>query len=140
MTKIFRACHPAAMVNIAHGSAKKIAPLLGVLSYKLIDAGPFPGTFINPALYSASGARSRTDGPTSNPFVYEGLPAAFCSQTFNFSPTQQADLDLPVLSLSSRIECDGIYYSPLSADIRKILPYCVLYSGGDIAWRTASDA
>ena len=53
---------------------------------------------------------------------------------------QQADLNLPVLSLSSSIECDGIFYSPLSADTRKILPYCVLYSDGDVEWRSVSEA
>jgi len=38
-----------------------------------------------------------------------------------------------------RIECDGIFYSPLSADTRKTSPYCVLYSDGDVEWRTASE-
>jgi len=78
--------------------------------------------------------------PTSNQFVHAGLSAAIRSQALNFSPTQQADLNLPVLSLSSRIECDGIFYSPLSADTRKSLPYCVLYSDGDVGWRSASEA
>jgi len=55
-------------------------------------------------------------------------------------PTQQADLNLPVLSLSSRIECDGIFYSPLSADTRKTSPYCILYSDGDVGWRSAPEA
>ena len=72
--------------------------------------------------------------------MHAGLSAAIRSQTFNFSPTQHADLNLPVLSLSSRIECDGISYSPLSADTRKTSPYCVLYSDGDDEWRTASEA
>jgi len=72
--------------------------------------------------------------------VHAGLSAAIRSQAFNFSPTQQADLNLPVLSLSSRIECDGIFYSPLSADARKTSPYCVLYSDGDVEWRSASEA
>ena len=71
------------------------------------------------------------------PFVHAGLSAAVRSQTFNFSPTQEADLNLPVLSLSSRFEFDGIFYSPLSADTRKALPYCVLYSDGDVEWRSA---
>jgi len=69
--------------------------------------------------------------------VHAGLSAAIRSQAFNFSPTQQADLNLPVLSLSSSIECDGIFYSPLSADTRKALPYCFLYSDGDVEWRSA---
>jgi len=72
--------------------------------------------------------------PTSNQFVHAGLSAAIHSQAFDFSPTQQANLNLHVLSLSSRIECDGIFYSPLSADTRKTLPYCVLYSHGDVEW------
>jgi len=72
--------------------------------------------------------------------VHAGLSAAIRSQAFIFSPTQQADLNPPVLSLSSCIECDGISYSPLSADTRKTSPYCVLYSDGDVEWRTASEA
>jgi len=64
-------------------------------------------------------------------FVHAGLSAAIRSQAFNFSPTQQADFNLPVLSLSSRIECDSFFDSPLSADTRKASPYCVLYSDGD---------
>ena len=123
-------------------SKNKLAPLLGASSYRRFDAGSFQCTFINPTLYSALGARWRTNKPTSNQFVHEGLSAAFRSQTFrlNLSPTQQADLDLPVLSLSSRIECNGIFYSPLSADTGKTLPYCVLYSDGDVAWRSASES
>jgi len=118
----------------------KLASLLGASSYKLFDAGYFQGNFVNPALYSALGARWRPNAPTSNQFVHTGLTAAFRSQAFNFSPTQQADLNLPVLSLSSRIECDGIFYSPLSADTRKASPYCVFYSDGDVEWRSASEA
>jgi len=72
--------------------------------------------------------------------VHAGLSAAIRSQAFDFSPTQQADLNLPVLSLSSRIECDGIFYSPLSADTHKTLPYCVFYSDGDVEWRSVSEA
>jgi len=121
-------------------SKNKLAPLLGASSYRLFDAGYFQGTFINPTLYSALGARWRPDAPTSNQCVHTGLSAAIRSQAFDFSPTQQADLNLPVLSLSSRIECDGIFYSPLSADTRKTLPYCVLYSDGDVEWRSASEA
>jgi len=118
----------------------KLAPLLGASSYRLFDAGYFQGSFINFTLYSALGARWRPNAPTSNQFVHEGLSAATRSQAFDFSPTQQADLNLPVLSLSSRIECDGIFYSPLSADTRKTLPYCVLCSDGDVEWRSASEA
>jgi len=114
-------------------SKNTLASVLGASSYRLFDVGYFQGTFINPILYSALGARWRTNEPTSIQFVHEGLSAAFRWQTFNFSPTQQADLDLPVLSLSSRIECDGIFYSPLSADTRKTLQYSVLYSDGDVA-------
>jgi len=121
-------------------SKNKLAPLLCASSYKLFDASSFQGTFINPSLYSALGARWRPNAPTSNQFVHAGLSAAICSQAFNFSPTQQADPNLPVLSLSSRIECDGIFYSPLSADTRKTSPYCVLYSDGNVEWRTASAA
>jgi len=139
MTIFFWACHPAAMTNIALGSA-----LLGASSYRLFDAGYFQGTFINPTLYSAVGARWRPNAPTSNQFVHAGLSAAIRSQAFDFSPTQQAaqqaDLNLPVLSLSSRIECDGILYSPLSSDTRKTSPYCVLYSNGDVEWRSAWEA
>jgi len=97
-------------------------------------------TTINPSLYSALGARWRSNEPTSNQFVHSGLSAAIRSQAFNFSPTQQADLNLPVLSLSSRIECDGIFYSPLSADARKTSPYCVLYSDGDVEWRSVPES
>ena len=99
-------------------------------------------TTINPSLYSALGARWRSNEPTSNQFVHEGLSAAFRSQTSNFWPisNQQADLALPALSLSSRIECDDNFYSPLSADTHKTLPYCVLYSDGDVAWRSALEA
>jgi len=68
-------------------SKKILAPLLGVSSYQLFDAGFFQGTFINPVLYSALGAQWRIKGPTSNLFVHEGLSTAFRSQTFNFSPT-----------------------------------------------------
>jgi len=121
-------------------SKNKSAPLQGASSYKRFDAGSFQGTFVNPSLYSALGARWRPNTPTSNQFVHAGLSAAIRSQAFNFSPTQQADLNLPVLSLSSRIECDGISYLPLSADNRKTSPYCVLYSDGDVEWRTASEA
>ena len=121
-------------------SKNNLALLLGASSYKLFDAGPFPGTSINPALYSALVVRWSANGPTTNLFVDEGLSAAFRLQTFNFSPTQQVDLDLLALSLSSRIECDGIFYSPWSAETRKKFPYCVLYSDGDIARRNASDA
>jgi len=103
-------------------SKNNLAQLLDASSYKLFDAGPFQGTFINPALYSALGARWRDNGTTCNLFVHEGLSAAFRSQTFNFPPTQQANLNLPVVSLSSRIECDRIYYSPWSADTRSNLP------------------
>jgi len=92
-------------------SKNKLALVLGASSYRLFDASYFQGTFINPTLYSALGARWRTNEPTSNQFVHEGFSAAFRSQLFNFSPTQRADLDLPVLSFSSRIECDGIFYS-----------------------------
>jgi len=115
-------------------SKNKLAPLLGASSYRLspFDAGYFQGTFINPTLYSALGARWRPNAPTSNQFVHTGLSAAIRSQAFNFSPTQQADLNLPVLSLSSRIECDGIFYLPLSADTGKTSLYCVLYSDGDV--------
>jgi len=63
---------------------------------------------MNPTLYSALDARWRSNSPTSNQFVHAGLSAAIRSQAFNFSPTQQADLNLPVLSLSSRIECDDM--------------------------------
>ena len=119
---------------------KQFSTLLGASLYKLFDAGPFQGTSINPSLYSALGARWRSNEPTSNQFVHAGLSAAIRSQAFNFSPTQQADLNLPVLSLSSRIECDGIVYSPLLTDTRKALPYCVLYRHGDVEWRTASEA
>jgi len=121
-------------------SKNRLAPLLGASSYKLFDAGSFQGTFINPSLYSALGVRWRSNEPTSDQFEHAGLSAAFRSQAFNSSLTQQADLNLPVLSLSSRIECDGIFYSPLSADTRKTSPYCVLYSDGDVEWRTASEA
>jgi len=79
-------------------------------------------------------ALSKALSPTSNQFVHAGLSAAIRSQAFDFSPTQQADLNLPVLSLSSRIECNGIFYSPLSAVTHKKLPYCVLYSDGDVVW------
>jgi len=72
--------------------------------------------------------------------VHAVLSAAIRSQAFDFSPTQQADLNLPVMSLSSRIECDGIFYSPFSAVTHKKLPYCVLYSDGDIEWRSVSEA
>jgi len=106
----------------------KLAPLLGASSYKLFDAGSFQGTFVNPSLYSALGARWRPNAPTSNQFVHAGLSAVIHSQAFKFSSTQQANPNLPVLSLSSRIECDGISYSPLSADTRKTSPYCVLYT------------
>jgi len=163
MTIFFRACHPAAMVMmiafitvrsslvpLIEGlcaqeyctwlSKNNLAPLLGASSYKRFDAGFFQGTFIDPSLYSALGARWRSNEPTSDQFVHAGLSAAIRSQTFNFSPTQQADLNLPVLSLSSRIECDGIFYSPLSADTLKTSPYCVLYSDGDVEWRTASES
>ena len=118
----------------------KLTLLLGASSYKRFDAGYFQGTFINPTLYSTLGARWSPNAPTSNLFVHAGLSAAFRSQAFNFSPTQQADLNLPVLSLSSRIECGGIFYSPWLADTHKALPYCVLYSDGDVEWRSASQA
>ena len=77
----------------------KLTLLLGASSYKRFDAGYFQGTFINPTLYSTLGARWSPNAPTSNRFVHAGLSAAFRSQAFNFSPTQQADLNLPVLSL-----------------------------------------
>jgi len=48
--------------------------------------------------------------------------------------SQQADLSLPVLLLSRRIECDCIFYSLLLADTHKNSPYCVLYSDGDVEW------
>ena len=64
-----------------------LVPLLGASSYKLFDADPVQDTFINPALYSALGARG-TNGSTSNLFVHDGLSADFRSQTFNFSPTE----------------------------------------------------
>jgi len=121
-------------------SKNKLAPLLGAPSYRLFHAGSFQGTFVNPTLYSAVGARWRPNAPTSDQFVHARLSAAIRSQAFDFLPTQQADLNLPVLSLSSRIECDGIFYSPLSADTRKTLPYCVLYSDGDVEWRSVSEA
>jgi len=64
----------------------------------------FHGTFINPSLYSALGARWRANGAlSSNHFGHARLSAAIRSQASNFSPTQQADLNLPVLSLSSRL-------------------------------------
>ena len=69
--------------------------------------------------------------------MHAGLSAAIRSQAFNFSPTQQADLNLPVLSLSLLIERNGIFYSPLLADTRKALPYCVLYSDGDVEYQSA---
>ena len=73
--------------------------------------------------------------------MHAGLSAVIRSQAYsNFSPTQQADLNLPVLSLSSRIECDGILYFPMSADTRKSFPYCVVYSDGDVTWISASEA
>jgi len=118
----------------------KLAALLGASSYKRFDAGSFQSTFVNPSLYSALGVRWRPNAPISNQFVHAGLSAAIRSQAFIFSPTQQADLNLSVLSLSSRIECDSISYSPLSADTRKTLPYCVLYSDGDVECQTASEA
>jgi len=65
----------------------KLAPLLGASSYKRFDAGSFQGTFINPSLYSALGARWRPNAPTSNQFVHAGLSAAIRSQALNFSPT-----------------------------------------------------
>jgi len=80
-------------------SKNKLAPLLGAPPYRLFDAGYFQGTFMNPKLYSALGARWRPNAPTSNQFVHAGLSAAIRSQAFDFSPTQQADLNLPVLSL-----------------------------------------
>jgi len=95
--------------------------LLGAPSYRLFDAGSFQG----PTLYSALGARWRPNAPTSYQFVHAELSAAIRSQAFDFSPTQQADLNLLVLSLSSCILCDGNFYSPLSGDTRKTLPYCV---------------
>jgi len=121
-------------------SKNNLAPLLGAPSYRLFDAGFFQGTFVNTTLYSAFGARWRPNAPTSNQFVHAGLSAAIRSQAFDFSLTQQADLNFTVLSLSSRIECDGIFYSPLSADTHKTLPYCVLYSDGDVEWRPVSEA
>jgi len=113
---------------------------MGAPSYRLFDAGSFQDTFVNPSLYSALGARWRPNAPTSNQFVHAGLSVVIRSQAIDFSPTQQADLNLPVLSLSSRIECDGIFYSPLSTDTRKTFPYCVLYSDGDVEWRSVSEA
>jgi len=80
-------------------SKNKLAPLLGAPPYRLFDAGYFQGTFMNPKLYSALGARWRPNAPTSKQFVHAGLSAAIRSQAFDFSPTQQADLNLPVLSL-----------------------------------------
>ena len=123
-------------------SKNNLAPFLGASAYKLFDTGYFHGTFVNPTLYSALGARWSANGaPSSNLFVHAGLSAVIRSQAYsNFSPTQQADLNLPVLSLSSRIECDGIFYFPMSADTRKSFPYCVLYSDGDVAWLSASEA
>jgi len=47
-------------------SKNKLAPLLGASSYKLFDAGSFQGTFINPSLYSALGARWRSNEPISD--------------------------------------------------------------------------
>jgi len=60
-------------------SKNKLAPLLGASSYTIFDAGSFQGTFINPSLYSALGARWGPNAPTSNQFVHAGLSAAiFC--------------------------------------------------------------
>ena len=35
---------------------------------------------------------------------------------------------------------DDIFYFPMSTDTRKSFPYCVLYSDGDVAWLSASEA
>ena len=123
-------------------SKNNLAPFLGASAYKLFDTGYFHGTFVNPTLYSALGARWSVNGaPSSNLFVHAGLSAVIRSQAYsNFSRTQQADLNLPVLSLSSLFECDCILYFPMSDDTRKSFPYCVVYSDGDVAWISASEA
>jgi len=74
--------------------------------------------------------------PTTKLCVHEELSAALRSQKFNLTPTQQADLDLPVLFWSSLIDCDGILYSPTSTDTHKSLPSYGLYSDGDFEWRS----
>jgi len=81
-------------------------------------------------------------GPTSQPLTslcMQGSLQPF-ARRHSISRRLNSDLNLPVLSLSSLIECDGIFYSPLLADTRKTSPSCVLYSDGDVEWRTASEA
>ena len=75
-----------------------LAPLLVASSYKLFDAGPFQGTFDNPALYSALGAPWSANGPTTNLFMHEGSLQLFaCRHSISRRLNRPISISLPYL-------------------------------------------
>jgi len=130
--------------SVATSNLQPSKAVLGAKLLKQFNAGSFYGVIVHPSIFYFFGAiwmEVELAAMGQVCFEKEKLSTAIRANKWSFTLTQQADLNLPVITTSSVIMVDDKSYTPtMATSTYKNSPFCVLYDDVDVKWMLLVEA